>query len=58
MFLPECHLLAILQSNPVPQSICVLSNPPESAVFDFGDLEIDGFGPLIVRVLYDNANDA
>ena len=58
MFLPECHLLAILQSSPVRQSIRVLSDPPESAIFDFGDLEVDGFGPLIIRVLNDDANDA
>lgn len=58
MFLSECHLLAILQSDPVRQSIRVLGNPPESAVFDFGDLEVDGFGALILWVLYDSADNA
>lgn len=58
MFLSKRHLLAILQSNPVRQSVRVLSDPPESPVFDFGDLEVDGFGALIVGILYYNADDA
>lgn len=58
MFLPKRHLLAILQSNPVRQSVRVLSDAPESAVFDFGDLKVDGFGTLIIRILYDDADGA
>lgn len=58
MFLPERHLLAILQANPVRQSVRVLCNPPESAVFDFGDLEVDGFGAFSIGILYDDADDA
>ena len=34
----------------------VLSDPPESAVFDFGDLEVDGFGTLIIGILYNDAD--
>ena len=51
-------MLAILQSDPVPQSIRVLGHPPERAVFDLGNLEVDGFGTLIIRILYDDADDA
>ncbi len=58
MFLPERHLLAVFHSNPVKQSVRVLSNAPESAIFDFGNLEVDGFGTLIIRILYDDADDA
>lgn len=58
MFLPERPLLAILQANPVRQSVRILSNPPESAVFDFGDFEVDGFGALSIGILYDDADDA
>ena len=35
-----------------------MSDPPESAVFDFGDFEVDGFGAIIIGVLYDDADDA
>ena len=58
MFLPERHLLAILQSNPVRQPVRVLSDSPESAVLDFGDLEVNGFGAIIIGILYDDADDA
>ena len=58
MFLPKSHLLAILHSNPVGQSVRILSDAPKSTVFDFGDLEIDGFGTPIFRILYDDADDA
>ena len=58
MFLPKRHLLAILQFDPVPQSVRALGDPPESAVFDFGDFEVDGFGAVIVGILYDDADDA
>ena len=58
MFLPERHLLTVLHSNPVRHSIRVLSDAPECAVFDLDDLEVDGFGPLGIGVVYDNADDA
>ena len=58
MFLPKRHLLAIFQSNPVRQSVRVLSGSPESAVFDFGNLEVNGFGAFIIGILYDDADDA
>ena len=57
VFLPERHLLAILHSNPVGQSVCILSDAPERTVFDFGDLEIDGFRALVFRILYDDADN-
>ena len=58
MFLPKRHLLAILQPNPVRQSVRVLSDPPESAVFDFGDFEVDSFGTLVVGILDYDADNA
>ena len=58
MFFPERHLLAVFQINPVEQPVRVLSDAPESAIFDFGNLEVDGFGTLITRILYDDADDA
>lgn len=58
MFLPECHLLAFLQSNPIRHPVRVSSDPPERAVFDFGDLKVDGLSALSVGVLYDDADDA
>ena len=58
MFLPERHLLTISQSNPVEQSVGVLSDPPESAVFDFGDLKINGFAALVIGIFDDDADDA
>ena len=58
MLLPKRHLLAVLQADPVRQPVRVLSDSPESAVFDFGDLEVDGFGTFIIGILYDDAEDA
>ena len=58
MLLPKRHPLAVLQADPVRQPVRVLSDSPKGAVFDFGDLEVDGFGTLIIRILYDDADDA
>ena len=58
MFPPERHLLAVVQSNPIGQPVCVLSNAPECAVFDLRDFEVDGFGGCGLGVLDDDANDA
>lgn len=58
MLFPKRHLLTILQSNPIRQSIRVLSNSPESAIFYLGDLEVDSLGALVFGILYDDADDA
>ena len=58
MFLPERHLLAVLHPNPVLHSIRVSRDAPEGAVFDLGDLEVDGFGAQVFGILYDDADDA
>lgn len=58
MFLPKRHLLAILQSNPVRQSVRALSFPPESAILDFGDFEVDSFAAFGGGILNDEPNDA
>ena len=58
MFLPKCHLLAFLQSNPIRHPVRVSSDPPERAVFDLGDLKVDGLSALSVGILYDDADDA
>ncbi len=58
MLLTKRHLLAVLQADPVRQPVRVLSDSPKGPVFDFGDLEVDGFGTLIFRILYDDADDA
>ena len=57
MLFPERHLLAILQSNPIRQSVRILSDSPESAIFYFGDLEVDCLGALVFGILYDDADD-
>ena len=58
MFLPKRHLLALLQPNPIRHPVRVSSDPPERAVFDLGDLEVNGLGALGVGILYDDADDA
>lgn len=58
MFLPKRHLLIILQFNRVEHPVRVPCNPPESAIFYFGDLEVYGFGTLGVVILYYDADDA
>ena len=35
-----------------------MSDSPESAVLDLGDLEVNGFGAIIIGILYDDADDA
>lgn len=40
---PESHLLTARKTDPVHQSISVVRNAPERAVFHLGNLEVDGF---------------
>ena len=58
MLFPKRHLLAILQPNPIRQSVRVLSDAPESAIFYFGDLEVDCLGSFVFGILHDDADDA
>ena len=58
MFLPERHLLAVVQSDPIGQPVRVLSDAPECAVFEICDFEIDGFGGGGFGVLNDDADGA
>ena len=58
MFLPERHLLAIIQPDCIGQPVCVLSDAPECAVFDLCNFEVDGFGAGGFGVLEDDADDA
>ena len=57
MLFPKCHLLTIFQSNVIRQSVRVLSDSPESAVFNLGDLEVDCLA-RVFGILYDDADDA
>ena len=57
MLFPERHLLAIVQPNPIRQSVRVLSDSPESAIFDLGDFEVDCLA-RVFGILYDEADDA
>ena len=58
MLFPERHLLTIVQSNVIRQSVRVLSDSPKSAIFNFGDLEVDCLGAFVFGILYDDADDA
>lgn len=58
MLLPKRHPLALLQPDPIRQPVRVLRDPPERAVFDLDDLEVDGFGVLVRGVLDDDADGA
>lgn len=44
---PECHLLSILNADPVELAIRTPGNTPEGAVFDLGDFEVDGFDVFV-----------
>ncbi|KAL9043818.1 MAG: hypothetical protein Q9214_003006 [Letrouitia sp. 1 TL-2023] len=43
MFPSEGHLGTVCQADPIRHAISILSNAPESAVFDLDNFEIDGF---------------
>lgn len=43
MFLSEAHLGTVCQADPIRDAISILSDAPESTIFDLYDFEIDGF---------------
>ncbi len=57
MLFPEGHLLSTRKANPILQSVGILGDTPECAVFDLGDSEVYGFATIGGGVMNDNPND-
>ena len=58
MLSPESHLRTILQPDPLAQAVRILRNTPESAIFDLGDLKVDGLGTFVAIVANAETDDA
>lgn len=58
MLPPPGHLRPVRHAHPVRQPVDSQRRPPEGAVFNLGDAEVDGFGDVACGVVDAKADDA